>query len=269
MPSTAQIIAANLASLGFINPSAAAVENEIAQSLGVPVDNTITEMANSQSIINQTIAAQNYGKAGYYTSIALAFQYGYSLSKNTAVNPYTGVAPLNLYYATIDTSAQIISQAAFVNNSGSLFLKVATLNTMTNLLQALSSGQLAAFTSYFLNFELPGLPVGIVSIDANILNFNAVATYLSSYDLPTLQTNIYNALVSFRDTFQFNGVLYITQLEAYMVANVPGLISFFTSSQTIDSSPIVGGNVVLSSGYFNYFSALLDNPSSQITYTGV
>jgi len=265
MPTTQQNINTNLNTIGLYNPSAAAVENEIAQSLAIIVDNTVSEINNSLTVINAAISSKNYGKPGYYVYWALYFQYGYSLSVNTTNDPTTGIPTLEYYYSTIDTTAQIINQAAFVSNSGGLFLKVATLNTTTNLLQQLSSLQLSSFISYYNTFQLPGLPVNIISLNANILNFTAQAFFSATYDLPTLQTNIYNALVSFRNSFQFNGTLFITQLQSYMTANVPGLISFYISGQTIDNVPFAG-EISLTSGYFNYYSVLLNNPSSQITY---
>jgi hypothetical protein len=253
MATTLEIIQSNLAALGFVNPSNAAIFNEIAVAVATPVDNTIQELNNAEAAILDLITNKNYGKPGYYIAAALAFQYGYNLSVDTVTQAY--------YYATIDTAAQIVKQAAFESSLSGLFLKIATLNTTTNLLEPLDSLELDSFTNYFKLSELPGLPVTIINNAANILNFNANCTYYAQYDLVTLQTNISNALNTFRNNFLFDGVLYITDLESYLAANVPGVRSFFISSQTIDSTPFTG-SVALSSGYFNYFSAIL----SQITY---
>lgn len=253
---TLQTILANLQSLGFGNTSNAAIFNEVSVAVAPVIDNTVTELNNGEANILSIITNKNYGKPGYYTSTALAFQYGYSLS----TNPTTG----QLYYAVIDTSAQIVKQAAFENTAGGLFLKIAKLNSITNLLEPLSSGEYSAFSAYFINFELPGLPITIINQSANILSFNAICSYNTQYDLPTLQTNVSNALNAFRDSYAFDGVLYTTDIESYITANVPGVRSFYVSNQTIDSSPFTN-DVALTSGYFNYVSSIL----SQITYTPI
>ena len=256
--STQDTIIANLTALGLNNPSSAALINKIAEGLGTVVDNTLTEFGNSESSILGIINNQRYGKSGYYTAAALAFQYGDNLTQDANGNPV---------YPVIDTTKQIISQAAFVEliNEGSstLFLKVACLDTSGNTV-ALSIPQLAAFTSYFLNFEIPGIPVTIISIAANVLNFTAQASYYATYDLPTLQANINAALTTFRQSFTFNGTFFSGDLQEYIKSNVPGVRDFFLSNTLIDSTPF-NGSVTLTSGYFNYIATILSN----ITYLAV
>lgn len=254
---TQQQIAQNLQTLGFINPSNTAIFEKVAQAIGVIIDNNLTEFNNSQNSILTLISQKNYGHAGYYTASALAFQYGYSLS----INPTTG----DFYYATIDPSAQIVNQAAFealVNgNDSQLFLKIATLNTLTNQLQPLSPTQLAAFESYYTNYELPGLPITIVNSPGNVLGFASVCTYYASYDLGTLQANIAAALLAFQTSFTFNGEFFAGDLQDYIKQNVPGVRDFFISNTTLDGAPF-SGSIALPSGYFNYASNYL----TAITY---
>jgi hypothetical protein len=257
---TTDQINANLVSLGFTNPSQLAIDNKIAQGIGIVIDNTITEMQNSENNILNIINTQRYGKSGYYTSIALAFQYGYSLS----INPAT----LEFYYPVIDDSAKVVSQAAFEEiisgNSSQLFLKIATLDTLLNQLEALSPPELAAFTNYFVNFEIPGVPVTIISADPNVLNFQANATYYATYDFSTLKTNVSNALTAFRNTFAFNGEFFAGDLQDYIKTNVPGMRDFFIYNTAIDNTPFQGSKS-LTSGYFDYISTIL----SQINYTAI
>lgn len=243
MPTTQEIIQGNLIALGFDNPSATAIYNKIAQSIGVTIDNTIIEINNTTNTINSLITTKNYGKTGYYTSKALAFQYGDNLS----IDPVT----LMPYYATVDPTKQIVKQAAFEEIVTNLYLKIATVNDFTGELEALSTAEYNAFVAYFVNFEIPGLPLAIISANANVLNFNSVATYFATYDLPTVQTNMATALSSFKEAFPFNGEFYTTQLSEYIKENVPGIISFFVSNTSIDNTPF-SGNINLTSGYFNY-----------------
>ena len=262
--STLNDIKQNLAALGFSNTSNTAIFNEIAIAIAPTIDNTITELNNGESVILAVINSQNYGHPAWYVNIAKAFQYGYNLNVNTAINPITDFPNLNYYYPVIDTSAQIITQAAFSNNGSILYLKVATLDTISNLLVPLSNAQLAAFIAYFSVYEIPGLAVTIINNAANIFNFTTTCTYYGTYDLPSLQTAVQNAIYAFRDTFAFDGTLYITDLESYIKTNVPGVKSFYTYNQTIDNTPF-SDSVGLTSGHFNYST----NVFSQITYNPI
>jgi hypothetical protein len=251
---TEQQILANLQALGFDNTSAAAIFGKIAQSVGVTVDSTLTELSNSEGIIFNIINTQRYGKSGYYTSKALAFQYGDSL----VIDPIT----LDYIYAVIDATKQIVSQAAFEELvSGQLFIKIATVDAITGNLVALSQPQLAAFNNYFVNFQIPDLPVTVVSNSANVLSFTARATYYATVDLPTLQTNLINAMTTFRKSFAFNGELFTGDLQDYIKQNVTGIRDFFIYNTLIDGVPY-SGSQSLAAGYFNYAVGIENN----ITY---
>jgi hypothetical protein len=253
-----EAILANLIALGFDNPSASAIYNKQAEALGLVVDTTLTEISNSENRIFNIINTQRYGKSGYYTGIALAFQMG----DNLVEDPGT----LDNVYAVVDPSKRIVSQAAFeeiVNGSASqLFLKIATLNPLTGLLEQLSTTQYEAFKNYWGNFEIPGLPVSVVNKQADILFFNAKATVFATYDLPSLQANLLTALNKFRTTFAFNGEFFAGDLQDYIKANVPGVRDFFIYSTTLDNIPFAG-SISLPAGYFNY----ADKIETYISYT--
>jgi hypothetical protein len=257
---TEQQISAALTALGFNNPSNVALFEKTAQGIGIPIDNTITEINNAQAAILNIINTQRYGKSGYYTGAAKAFQYG----DNLIVDPTT----LDYVYAVIDPTKQIINQAAFEEivsgNSSQLFLKVATLDTTSGLLVPLTSVQLSAFSNYFGVFEIPGLPVTIINNAANILSFNATCTYYATYDFPTLQANLAAALESFQNSFAFNGEFFNGDLQDYIKANVPGVRDFFISNTLIDGVAF-SGSTVLGSGYFDYIANIINN----VTYSSV
>jgi len=227
--------------------SVASLVSKMAEANGQAIDNTLLELTNTETIITGIITDKNFGHSGYYTEKALAYQEGVNLS----IDPIT-LAP---YYATVDTTLQIIKQAAFEEVvSGStvtLILKVAYLDPSTGLLAKLPTAKKTAFDSYFNNFEIPGLPVTKVSNDPNILVFNGAITYDPTYDLTTLQTNLAAALITFRDTFTFNGIFRNYYLENYLVSNVPGVNAVYLSGTTIDAVPF-SGTTALSAGDFNY-----------------
>lgn len=240
-------IFANLSALGFTNTSGTAIYNKIAQAVGIPIDNTIQEMTNSENNILNTINTQRYGKSGYYTKYALAFQY----RDNLVIDPTT----LEYIYEVIDPAKQIVSQAAFEELASILFLKIAKTNGISGDLEPLAPLELSSFNDYILNFQIPGLPLSVISANANIINFVANITYYKTYNLSTLQANVVLALSAFRRSFQFNGEFYTGDLEAYLRANVPGIRDVYIYNTTADGSPF-GGSQSLSAGYFNYQSGI-------------
>ena len=247
MNTFSQIISYIQAAMPELNSgSVASIINKIAEAISQVIDNTTTEMTNTQNIITAIVSTKSYGKTGYYTAAALAYQDGDNLSVD---------ANGNYFYAVIDANKQIIKQAAFeVVISGlnaSLILKVAYIDPNTGLLAPLPSDKKIAFDSYFQNFEIPGLPVTKLSNSPNILTFNLNVTYDKTYDFTTLQTNVNAALLTFRNTFTFNGIFHNYYLENYLVANVPGVLAAYVSNTEIDTVPF-DGETALSAGYFNY-----------------
>lgn len=231
--------------------SLTAIYKKIVQVIAIAIDSTLTELNNTRTIITNIIGNQRYGRSGYYTEKALAFQY----TDDLIVDPVT----LDYVYATVDTAKQIIAQAAFLvvptGGANILTLKVAKIDTDTNILAPLSNLEKAAFDTYFLNYEIPGLPVTKVSLPANVLNFNAVVTYQTTFDLTTLIENVTAALLAFRDSFRFNGVLFTNDIETYVANNVAGVRNMAISGTTIDSVSF-SGSTQLQAGYFNYATGI-------------
>lgn len=258
MSSSKDTILNNWAVLGLTwdNPSQAAMAQLLAQGIGDFMDVVRTEMVNTKNSITSVIVNQRFGDAAYYTTAARAFQLGDDL---VPLPPF-----FNPGYITIDASKQIIKQAAFQNNQGDLSLKIATADLLTGLLQQVPANQLSDFKSYFVNFQIPGLPVTVISLPANIFSFSSICTYNSGYNLSTLQTNIKASMLAFAGTFPFNGVLYADQLSDYVKANVPGIVDFYITNTTIDGGAFVG-TTLLTAGYFNYIANITD----LITYNAI
>lgn len=251
---TYQTIIANIqASMPQLNSkSVAAMFTKLAEAIAQVLDTNIAEQANTQTIITDIVSQQSYGHTKYYTDAALAYQDGDNLSVDTFGN---------FYYATIDVTKKIITQAAFIENTVgttvNLVLKVATTDSTTGLLTALTPTQLADFTSYFNNFEILGLPVTIVSITGNTLAFNANIVYNKTFNLSTIQSNVAAALLNFQKLYPFNGIFHNYDLESYLVNNVPGITSVYLSNTTIDSV-IFAGETALLAGYFNFGSTSIN-----------
>ena len=243
----------------FTSTSLVAIYRQIAQGITITCDAIIAEIQSSITIITNILGTQRYGTTFYYINIALAYQDSVPLSINE-MGQY--------YYTSITNGALIITKAAFqVLSSGSyevLILKIATTDGQTDRLIALTNDQLSAFISYFNLYKLPGIVVNIVSLNANILNFNAQIYYNASYDLTTIKSNIAAALTTFKNNFTFNGMFYDTDISSYIIQNVAGIRSFYLTGTSIDGNTFTG-STILSSGYFEYST----NITNTFTYISI
>lgn len=258
-------ILTQLQALGFSNPANQSIFYQIAQGVGQVLDNVLTEFQNTKNSILNTINTQRYGKPGYYVTTAKAFQDGYDLTPAPAPD-------LDPTYAVIDPTAQIIKQAAFLSSSdGTLALKIAGQDPISGSLIQLTAQQQSDFAAYFVNFEIPGLPVDVVCLPGNIFSFFAICTYNAGYNKSILLANLQIALVNFQISFNsgnFNGTLYSDALSAYIQQNVPGITDFFVYNTTIDTIAF-SGFTTLTAGYFNYFGNILSNLSNQIQFNTI
>jgi hypothetical protein len=252
MGSLTQILANISAAIPeLINNSATAIYKKLAEAFSITVDVTMAEFANTEAIIDSNIAANNYGKSGYYINAALYYEDG----EDMVIDPVTQ----NWIYSPVDVSKQTISQAAF--DESSLTLKVAYTDPSTGLLAKLPSDVLTRFIAYFNNsnsggFAIPGIPITIVSLDPNMFNASSFTiTYYGSYSLTNIQTAVQAALTAFRDSFEYNGILYIQDLSDYIKNNVSGVRDVSIILPEIDGTVFVG-NKSLPAGYFDFDSGL-------------
>lgn len=233
---------------------------KIAKTFADVIDLFNTEIENTKKTLIDDASNLSYGRQGYYTSKALAYQEGDSL----LINAETGA----LYYETIDEEKQIIKQAAFedviVDDVHFLTLKVAVQNPSTLKLEALTGDRFTAFSDYMVNFEIPGLHLYTFSGAPNVFDFVGTVIYSKTANLDTTTASVEAAFESFRDTFQFNGILYLNTLAQYIKSNVVGVIDVIMASPTIDSVAFTS-YTKCAAGYFEYDT----NTLTSITYTGV
>jgi hypothetical protein len=261
---TLETILANIA-IGapeLTSSSNAAIYRKVAEAIALSLDSTLAELNNTKNIIDYNILNTRWGKLLYYEQKAKSFQYGDALSIDAVT--------LEPYYTVIDETKLIIQQAsAQLDTSGIIVLKLATLDTTTGKLIALTPTQLSAFNTYFLNFEVPGLPITKVSLDANILEFAPVITYYGGYDLTTLKSNVIGSLETFKNTYSFNGKFFTNDLETYIKNNVAGVRNFQAGSASIDAVSIVNGSSDLTAGYFEYSAGTLLSANLDANYVTV
>ena len=224
------------------NSSTVAIFSKIAKVVGDAIDNTSTELINSQNIISNIIGTQRYGKAQYYLNAALAYQVGVDMLIDANGNPY---------YASVDTTKLLISQASFMKGSATVGVKVAKLEA--GLLAPLTSDELAAFNNYMQNFAIPGIVLNCYSYVPNILSFNLQYNYYGGYNLVTLKQNLSVQIANFRNSFSFNGELFMTDFSQFLQANVPGTRSAYFSNTVLNGISFLD-STMLASGYFNYLT---------------
>ena len=253
----------------LVSSSITAIYKRLAEALSITIDSTLDELTNTENIINQNIAANNYGKAGYYITAALAYEDGVDM----VIDPVT----LNWIYDPVDTSKQTITAAAF--EEATMTLKVSYTDPITGLLAKLPTDVLNRFIAYFseagsyptspnAGIEIPGIPINIVSLDPNIFNANFSIVYYGSYSLLNIQNAVISTLNAFRDTFQYNGQIYLQDIADYLKSNVPGIRNVNIASPTIDSVPFTG-STSLTAGYFNYDASLLASLITSAPYTSI
>lgn len=245
------------------NTSSASLWQRMLSAIYLMIDSLRREIRNTISLIKMWVVMGRYGTRGYYERTARAFQYGDNLLLNDTYTPY---------YATIDTTKQIIAQAAAEEivstvtideqeyQFASVLLKVATSSNGT--LQPLSEEQLSAFTIYMSNFTLLGIPLQIFSSSPDMLQFDSIKITLApEYDESATSQQVVQAFYAFRDQSTFDGTLYLSNLTAYILANVPGVIDVYLDGAQIqpfggDFTPIANGQTSLKAGYFDYSNDL-------------
>jgi hypothetical protein len=260
MATTLDTIKANILAAvpELTNTSAAAIWLKIAEVIDAMNNTLVTEMSDTTLQLDNDLLTKNYGGSLYYTNKALAYQNGDSLSVD---------ANGQYYYATIapvGDAKYIITQAAFVNNSGTLGLKVAKMGTTE--LEALTSPELALFQNYIDLFVIPGLTVTCSSVAGNELDGSITVRYNKSADYTVLKAAVEAAYVAYKNTFAFDGVLYLNDVESYIKSVVPGVRNVYYTVANIDTvSFYAAGFTALASGYFTLKSGWQTN----ITYTAI
>ena len=124
--------------------------NKIAKSFSDIIDLFNTEIESTKTTLINDASNLVYGRPGYYTGKALAYQDGDSLVEN----PSTGA----FEYAVIDPDKQIVKKAAFDN----LVLKVAFENSTTGKLEGWGDNQ--AINSIYFISDVIGWYCGLLGI---------------------------------------------------------------------------------------------------------
>ena len=238
--------------------SGAGILEKIASTISPIIDNTNSEITNTEDIITNIIAQKQPGKALYYTSQALLFEY--DLVNNVGVDLVIDPVSLQNVYANPDPTKQIIKVAVFDENT--MTLKVAFQDT-DGKLKALPDNIKTLFDNYFYSTsEWANLPVNKVSNNPNLLLFGSTIYYYPNYDLSQLKASVINFLLEYQLNNQSSdGKFFTNDISDYIKLNVPGIRNMVISGTTIDGVSF-NGETILLKGYFDYSA----DPTNWITY---
>lgn len=149
--------------------------------------------------ISNMIDSERYGHKGWYENTAKAFQYQDGNGVDYVLNTNTGS------YDTIDEDSMIITNASCINGSGfGITLKVA--KGESGSLTPLSINELTAFTSYIKRLKPAGIPVSIISSEADQLALGLTCYYDPLiFNSTTALAKIKEICTAYMQGIEFNG----------------------------------------------------------------
>lgn len=195
--------------------------------------------------IDNALATKQPGSITWYPLMIKEFQYGYTLSKSD-----TGL----LYYETIDTAAQIITQvAAKEGDDGFIRFKVA--KEVAGETVQLTMDERNALSDYLDVRMPPGVEYTATSLPADIAKYIMTIKYNTLYNKTALLASVEVALDEFRKNIYFpEAIFYKSQLIAAVKA-VPGVVSVVVQvDMVLDDGDTIITNLAeeqeLPAGYF-------------------
>lgn len=195
--------------------------------------------------IDQILTRKQYGTQQWYKAVAIQYQHGDTL----AIDEY-GLPG----YAQPDAEKQIIAQCAVQALDGVIHIKVAKL--VDGLLAPLDNDEYNAFLHY-MKMRMPiGLSLILISTAPDLIRLNADLYISSQHMTATIEDEVKEKLLAYRDSFEFNGI--ITLSDLYNVfGEVQGLksaeitqLGWYAPDFGSDFEPITRATTY--SGYFNY-----------------
>jgi hypothetical protein len=208
---------------------------------------SILDLFTSQ--MNTALDTKQYGGISWWATKMLAYQSGYNLQVDSQGN---------VFYPTIDTSAQIIKQVSvrevMVNSDLILFIKVASTDENGNFIPLTADQQLQV-QDYITSVKPAGVKTNLVSLPADTIYYSVTVLYDPLFNTYDVQNNILAALSTYRQNIGFDGIFYPSSfLDAIVqTQGVKGVQTNFLEGGA-NGQPLggLGISYELASGYFNY-----------------
>ncbi|MEJ1242105.1 hypothetical protein WBG78_28415 [Chryseolinea sp. T2] len=211
--------------------------------------------------VDEIIANNFIGTATWYGERALEFQLGYDLT--LVGNKFS--------YPVVDESSQIIKAVSVVEDSGStLYIKVATEDSNTGELEALTNQEKTQFSKYITKIKLAGTKINIVSLAADQLVMSGcTVVYDAIYDPAVIKTAVEAALTSYTKSIPFDGKVKTSEVIDVIqgVTGVTDVVLDNLAIKTGSDTIAVGRIAELPAGYVNEATSPLSF-DDLITYVG-
>lgn len=196
--------------------------------------------------VRQVGLSTHYGTASWWVAAAKEWQNGDPL---TVIDGRMG-------YATVDPSHRLITAASVTAEGRTLTLKVAKKTTFEGGYTPLSTDEKTNFEGYVEQIKPLGIYVDVRSSPANNIEILGSIGYDAELDLTNVKKNVREAILAELDNLPFNGTLYISRLNAAIVA-VDGVVFCNIGSVLVDGTSVEVSTVPYS-GYFSLSLAVFD-----------
>lgn len=153
--------------------------------------------------IDRKLATKQYGTLSWYLSKAYEFQYDNNLSvTNEGIVRYKNDKPEN----------KIIARCAVLNKNDKVYFKVAKITNKK--LNALNSDEKQQFDAYIKAISPLGIKSQVVSEPPDIINISINFVSDGMVSNLDIHDEAHNRLVAYKDEFQFNGILALSDIYA-------------------------------------------------------
>lgn len=170
---------------------------------------------NFKTEVTALAASVEFGNAKWWYAKMLAFQYGDPLIELNG----------QLYYATIDTTKQIIAKCSITDVDGVVKIKIAALSG-SELVIISDAGKRAAIDSYVNEIKPAGIVTQIISNNADKLKFNINFVFDGKLVQADFETTVKAAIKSFLKDIEFDGQFKINKFRDALEA-IPGMIEVY------------------------------------------
>lgn len=163
--------------------------------------------------VDTAISRERYGHAGWFENVAKNFQY--EDGTDFGLDESTGV------YATVDTEARIIRHASCEDNGFGVKLKVAKAGN--GELEPLDQDEKSAFEYYISRLKPAGIPVTVISRNADTLKLKMTVWYNPTIFTETTALNkVKEVIRQYLTDIDFNGE-YVTMTMVDRLQAVSGI----------------------------------------------
>lgn len=218
------MIKALKSALPSLSLSAGTIERKLVDVFGSVADTYQRDLADTKNIINKALAEQRITTRDYYRRRAVEFQ----IDSELKYDPVTFIP----YYDEVDVNKQIVKQAYIIGEFPNYTIIVNTVDKSTNKLRALTSSELASFTTYFSAFLPLGLTLTAITTPPAVISDPGMAVYVNTgTDAAKIASDINTALRNYEQTLRKTNTVTRSEIED-VIQSVAGVVAVGWSNPT-------------------------------------